>query len=191
MPVRAPIATASQLALVAAVAVHAALLPFIPVDRWAELRLKWPNDVLLGGAKLSGILLESVNSGSPRGLVVLLGIGVNVAISPSVEARQIASLGLGLDAISSLFEKLREEMPRWIARWDEGRGFSEIKNCWEMHAYGLDEPMNVNLNGQLIQGTFKGLTESGALLLQTEAQDTLTITAGEVFPGRIHDPRGE
>ena len=113
-------AIATQLSLVAGLSVHEAVARHLPSDQHPRLRLKWPNDVMLGAAKLAGILLESVASPTGRGLAVILGMGVNVSHAPPETERAVASLGLDASAVPQVFASLAASLSEWLGRWDEG-----------------------------------------------------------------------
>ena len=171
-------AQAPQLSFVAALALHDALCECAP-RLGPTLRLKWPNDLLLGGAKLAGILIEG--DGEP-GFAVAIGIGVNCASHPSATdhpATDLASAG-ALVKREQLFAALAPAMERRLAQWQRGQGFATTRADWLKRAAGLGEPIRVRLPERELSGRFEGLDESGRLLLATP--DGVTqVTAGEVF----------
>jgi BirA family transcriptional regulator, biotin operon repressor / biotin---[acetyl-CoA-carboxylase] ligase len=146
------------------------------------LRLKWPNDVLLGGAKLAGILIESVMAPKGGALSVAVGVGINAASAPQDTGRATATLGLGADGSAKAFDALARAFETWLARWDEGRAFTAIREAWLDHAHHRGEPINVRLNGELIEGRFQGVDERGALQLKTGAGVVITVNAGDIYP---------
>ncbi len=161
-----------DLAFVAALALSETLEKF-------DLRpqIKWPNDVLLEGAKISGLLLES-----EPGWVVL-GMGVNVAHAPTLPDRATTSLaaqGLSLTA-PELLDQFLPHLARWYAVWQE-QGLSALVQPWKQRAIGLGQPVNVRLApGQELSGTFTDLDKDGALLLSQPGQPLRRILAGDVF----------
>jgi BirA family biotin operon repressor/biotin-[acetyl-CoA-carboxylase] ligase len=176
-----PLAAAAGLSLVAAVAVGDMIRHFAPET--AAVRHKWPNDVLLGGGKVAGILLEA--SGAPQGLAdwVVIGCGVNLASHPEIEglpATDIAAAGGGIvearDALMVLLDSLR----RWRDRW-ETAGIAPVREHWLARARGLGEDIIVRLPREELRGRFDGLNESGALLLRLHDGTVRTISAGDVF----------
>ncbi len=140
---------------------------------------------MLGGAKLAGILLESLNSPKGKGLAVILGIGVNVAHAPSEMERPVASLGLERSAAPEVFASLAAALQSWLSRWNEGRGFAHIREAWRERALALNEPITVNLNGATIRGKFRGIDAAGALQLETEPGVVITVTAGDIYPDAL------
>ena len=182
---RVSTAVATQLSFVAALAVHDAVASHLPADHHPRLRLKWPNDVMLGGAKLAGILLESLASPKRKGLAVILGIGINVAHAPLEMERAVASLGLEPSALPQVFISLATALSKWLARWDEGRSFAVIREAWLDRALALNEPISVSLNGSAIRGRFTGVDAAGALQLETEPGVIITVTAGDIYPDAL------
>jgi BirA family transcriptional regulator, biotin operon repressor / biotin---[acetyl-CoA-carboxylase] ligase len=170
---------ATQLSFVAALSAHDAILPFLPPARRSALALKWPNDVMLDGAKIAGVLLESL-AAPAGGLAVILGTGINVSRSPEALARPVASLGLTQAEVWPVFMALSQALDRWMGLWDDGLGFPAIRAEWLARAYALQESVSVNLNGAFIRGRFRGVDPAGALQLETAPGVVVTITAGEI-----------
>ena len=175
-------AVATQLSLVAGISVHEAVAGHLPSAQHTRLRLKWPNDVMLGAAKLAGILLESVASQKGKGLAVILGMGVNVSHAPPETERAVASLGLEASAVPQVFAALAAALSEWLGRWDEGRGFPAIREAWLGRALALNKSISVNLNGSAIRGRFRGVDAAGALQLETKPGVVITVTAGDIYP---------
>jgi BirA family transcriptional regulator, biotin operon repressor / biotin---[acetyl-CoA-carboxylase] ligase len=173
-----PPAAAPQLSFVAALALHDAIVACAPVLGPA-LRLKWPNDLLIGQAKLAGILIEGANE--PE-FVVAVGIGVNCASHPAnaaYRATDLAAAGVQVQP-EQVFAALAGAMRRRLGQWQNGEGFAAIRADWLKRAAGLGLPIKVRLPERELSGRFEGLDESGRLLLAGE--DGITaITAGEVF----------
>jgi BirA family biotin operon repressor/biotin-[acetyl-CoA-carboxylase] ligase len=185
----------SQLPLVTAVATHAAIRPYVPTAR--SLTLKWPNDVLIDGAKVSGTLIEShrlirsteLGRWSAEALVV--GIGVNVAhypteglIYPATSLRQTGSAVERDQVISDLARALIEALELW-----RQHGFAPIRGAYLESAHGLGERITVRTSLDLdesISGVFEGINEDGALLLRLADGTVRHLVVGDVFFG---DPR--
>jgi BirA family biotin operon repressor/biotin-[acetyl-CoA-carboxylase] ligase len=169
-PSRAP---AAQLSYAAAVALAEALEPEAGAG---AVRLKWPNDVLLNGGKVSGILLEG---GADH---VVLGTGVNIATHPDavtgVRATSLSAEGVPA-SIESVLEAYLDRIAAWAARW-ETSGFAPVRDAWLARAVGIGEPIEVRLPAETIAGRFTGLDENGVLLLAT-AEGTRRFAAGDVF----------
>ena len=99
-------AVATQLSFVTALAAHEAIACHISPAQRPSLRLKWPNDVMLGGAKVAGILIESFASPRDGGLTIIAGIGINVSAAPADTGRPVTTLGLGPEACAPVFAAL-------------------------------------------------------------------------------------
>ncbi|MCX5493165.1 biotin--[acetyl-CoA-carboxylase] ligase [Kaistia dalseonensis] len=155
-----------------------------------RLRLKWPNDVLLDGAKLAGILLEAepVSGGK---LAVVIGIGVNVRATPAdlpYPAASLASLGVGLDA-PLLFRALSDAWASVERVWDGGRGFRALRRLWLDRAAGLGEDVAVRVGGEVFSGIFETIDDEGRLIIRSREGVIRTIAAGEVHFGAVASSR--
>lgn len=169
----APAREAGQFALLAAVALHQAASPHGPVQ------LRWPNDLLLEGAKVAGILTEA--SLRPGGALahVIFGIGVNLAHAPPVEGRETACLGP--IPPETFAQALLEALGEWLdiqAR----EGFAPIRAAWMRAGPPRGTPLSVRQGDSARQGRYEGLTEEGALRLMTE-EGLQTFHSGELGEG--------
>jgi BirA family transcriptional regulator, biotin operon repressor / biotin---[acetyl-CoA-carboxylase] ligase len=172
---------AAQLGFAAALAVGEAVLPLLPDG--AELAYKWPNDVLVGGRKISGILLESQAAGEGRIDWVVVGIGVNLASFPETSeypATSLAAAGAAPVAVEALLEAVARSFHFWYERWLEC-GFAPLRQAWLARARGLGQPIRVRLPQGESEGRFAGLDAEGALLLDIGTAQR-RIAAGDVFP---------
>lgn len=164
---------AATLALVAAVAVEEAVSVYLP----ARAKLKWPNDLLIGGAKVSGILLERADD------AVVIGIGVNLAHHPQGLDRPTTSLaahGVTPDPAEFL-ETLAEGFARWLARW-RGEGIAPVRARWLERAHPIGTALTASLpDGGAVDGLFQGLDADGALILRLADGTARVIHAGDVF----------
>jgi len=174
---------ATQLSFVAALAASDAIASELPAEQLGTLRLKWPNDVMLAGAKIAGILIESLAGPRGRGLAAIIGTGINVSSAPADTARPAAALKSGPADCARVFAALTQAFEIWLGRWNEGRGFANIREAWLARAHLPGEPVSVNLNGSSIRGTFRGVDERGALQLETPAGVVITLNAGDIYPG--------
>jgi BirA family biotin operon repressor/biotin-[acetyl-CoA-carboxylase] ligase len=168
-----------QLSFVAALAVHDAVVE-VAAHVAPFLAIKWPNDLLLAGAKFAGILIEGEGGETPA---LVIGIGVNCANHPvDVEypATDLAAAGAAVPP-PALFAALARTMQGRLAQWDWGGGFSAIRRDWLARAAGIGETVRVRLAQREVTGRFEALDESGGLLLRLPDGNTTTIAAGDVF----------
>ncbi|MBM3644692.1 MAG: biotin--[acetyl-CoA-carboxylase] ligase [Alphaproteobacteria bacterium] len=170
-PACAPI-RAAELGFVAALAVA----DLVPEGR--GVRVKWPNDVLVDGGKVAGILLETSVSGS--GLVdhVVAGIGVNVAEAPSAADMRYPAALLG-GTVETALQALAAALARRLAQWRRA-GFGAVRADWLERAGPVGGPVDVRLADELLTGRFAGLDEDGALLVETDA-GRRRIVSGELL----------
>lgn len=172
---------ASQLSLLAGVVLAELLAEHGPDD--LDLKLKWPNDVMIDGAKVAGILLES--AGDKAGCVahVIIGIGVNIAWSPADLDYPVTSLNAaGFTALSPkdwLFA-YASSLAIWLDRWQRG-GFAVVRDAWRARSYGLGGPIRLRLDREDVDGKFVDLTEAGALLIERADGSRRELTAGDVI----------
>ena len=176
----------AQLSFVAALAVHDAVAPLLP-EGSEELRLKWPNDLLLNGKKLGGILLESFTTpaqdGYPAKSWVVVGVGVNVEHAPAdTEIPAIFLKDAGVEIVSAKIV-LSRFIHHFIQRYDawDKKGFSAIQKDWMKAAHPKGTPIRARLMTETLHGTFAGLNADGACQVKLADGSARNITAGDVF----------
>lgn len=157
-----------QLSLVAGIAVHDAAAAGLAPEGRSGMRLKWPNDLMLAGAKASGILIESTLFGAEP--VAAIGIGINVAAPPGLGGRTTTALADHGDRRAPLevAGRLAADLSRWLVLWRRGEGFAAVREAWLERAGPIGEPMTVNAGGGPLAGTFAGLDAEGALLVRAQ-----------------------
>jgi BirA family biotin operon repressor/biotin-[acetyl-CoA-carboxylase] ligase len=169
-----------ELGFVAGVALLSALREILGDD--PRLGLKWPNDILFDGAKLSGILLES--SLVPGGRIACVaGFGVNCRSHPATlpyAATDLATIGTILDAAEDVLPRLSDAMTEMLQVWASGRGFAKIRAHWLKRALGLGEPIRVMLGSTNLSGVFQTIDSRGRLILG-EGMNSRAIEAGDVY----------
>jgi BirA family transcriptional regulator, biotin operon repressor / biotin---[acetyl-CoA-carboxylase] ligase len=177
----APAEAAPELSFVTALVLHDAVVNCAPALK-PTLTLKWPNDLLLGGAKLAGILIEGERAA--YGLAVAIGIGVNCLHHPVETAYAATDLKTaGFDVTpDALFEALSAAMVHRLAQWRRGAGFGSIRADWISRAAGMETDIRVRLPGSELVGRGEGLDDRGRLLLRLSDGSLQAIAAGDVFP---------
>ncbi len=144
-------------------------------------RCKWPNDVLVGGKKIAGILLESEASGAGVAWLIV-GIGINIVNHPDgteTPATSLAALGTDTTPGAVLGELCRHFL-RWYAMWHD-RGFAPLREAWLARADRLGGDIRVRYGATETHGRFVDLDASGALVLEN-GEGRRHISAGAVFP---------
>lgn len=176
------VAEGAVLSFVAALAVADTLAEF--ASDTADITLKWPNDVLFNGKKISGILLESSTGTLGRLNWLVIGVGINLAHFPRQTAYPATSLQAeGVDAsnIEAVFEHLATHMADWLSRWRD-EGFLSIRSAWMARAAFLGQRITISPDGEAREGKFCGLSDDGALMLKMDDGQTYEVPAGDVFP---------
>jgi BirA family biotin operon repressor/biotin-[acetyl-CoA-carboxylase] ligase len=174
-------ADAAQLGFVAALGLGEALLAL--TGPGFRLSYKWPNDLLAGGRKLAGILLESETGAGERVDFVVIGAGTNLAFKPEdVEypATSLAEQGFPEITPAPLLEGFARHFAEWALRWHT-EGFAPVREAWLARASGIGEDIRVRLERSTLTGRFHDLDQDGALLLDA-AEGHHRIAAGEIFP---------
>lgn len=163
------------LAMVGAVALADAVQG---LTRFGErLRIKWPNDLMLDGAKLAGILMERIEA------VVVMGFGVNLAHAPDLKDRRTVALA---DAGSSvtpgeLVTALADAVAVWLTRW-RAEGVAAIRQAWLANSYHEGTPIRTHHpDGRWIEGRFGGITADGALIVECADGERAILHAADVF----------
>lgn len=162
------------LALVAANAVHALVAPLCE----GQARIKWPNDILVDGAKIAGILLERA------GHAIVVGIGVNVTGHPVGLDRPVTSLaaqGANDATAQALYDRLAQLFAHWLSIW-RAQGLDPIRTHWLLNAHPTGTPMRViQPDGGQVEGTFDTLDRQGMLILRLANGDSRAIHAGDII----------
>ncbi len=153
----------------------------------AGLRLKWPNDVLLGNAKLAGILIERGTGAGADWLVI--GFGANLVDAPALPDREtacLAELGPAPDALA-VAERLLDALDGWQSLWRRD-GFEAIRAAWLDRAHPVGTVLAVDLQGIRRSGVFAGLAPDGALLLSVDGRQERIDTGEILLPCHAEGP---
>ena len=182
---RKPPAEAAQVTFVAALAVADLIDAFAPPSL---VTIKWPNDVILAGDKVSGVLVES-GAHQTGGLWLAVGIGVNLAHAPQATERPATALVHHLrgdvavpPTVEAAAATLAEAFAVWMERW-ETLGFQPILDAWQARTSGLDGPAVARLGRETVEGRAEGVAPDGALKLRLADGSLRLISAGDVFFG--------
>ncbi len=164
---------AGQLAFVAALAAGEAVRETLPTGQ--TLNYKWPNDLMLDGAKLGGILIEGARD------LFAIGIGINLAHAPDgLQAASLAQAGGSLSP-DTVAAGVCCAFHRWHGIW-AAEGFAPLRTAWLCHAHRLNEPIEARFpDGTSAAGLFADIDRDGALVLLRQDGSTRTIATGEVF----------
>jgi BirA family biotin operon repressor/biotin-[acetyl-CoA-carboxylase] ligase len=153
-----------------------AVVDIVPEGR--DVRVKWPNDVLVDGGKVAGILPESSIDQDGQAEHVVLGIGVNVGFAPQLPEMRYPGAALG-GTVEAALEKLAMALAVRMAQWRR-EGFAAVRSAWLAQAGPLGLDVDVKLGEELVRGRFAGMDRDGALLLDTPAGPR-KIVAGELL----------
>lgn len=172
------IGQAGQFSFLTAVALNRTLSEML--DERHAVQNKWPNDILIDGKKIAGILLESVIEGG-RFAALILGIGVNVASCPE-DRVSLSSLGATDETAESVLQALLANLAEVLSEYERD-GFAPLREEWLDYALNLHKHIKVRLPSATLEGVFEGLEPDGALRLRLDQGDIKVIHSGEVFFG--------
>jgi BirA family transcriptional regulator, biotin operon repressor / biotin---[acetyl-CoA-carboxylase] ligase len=173
---------AAQLGFAASLAVAEAASYVLPPG--ASVTCKWPNDVLVDGAKVAGILMESRAGGAGALEWLVLGIGVNLVSHPAGTehpATSLAAKGAGTVSADTFLAALAERLLAWYEAWRRPDGFAAVRAAWLARAHGLGQAIRVRLPERDIAGRFAGLDATGQLVLDAP-EGRVHIAAADIFP---------
>lgn len=173
-----PVRRAAEIAFVAAVAAHEMARGIAPPH---EARCKWPNDLLVDGRKIAGILAEAAARPNGETDFVVLGCGINVVHHPTDSrwpATSFAALGVRIST-NDVLSALAAALARWLAVWRKD-GFEAIRAAWSQRSFEIGRPMALDLGQSKIAGGFAGIDSTGGLLLDLAGGRRETISYGEV-----------
>lgn len=167
-----PAPRAAELGFVASLAVA----DIVPAGR--SVRVKWPNDVLVDGGKIAGILLESATGQTGIVQHVVAGIGINVGFAPQLPEMRYPGAALG-GTVEFALEKFATAFAARLAEWRR-EGFATVRSNWLAKAGPIGADVDVKLGDELVRGRFNGVDGGGALLLETESGPR-RIVSGELL----------
>lgn len=168
------------LPLVCAVAVRTAIASLVE-GRKHKVEIKWPNDILVNGAKISGMLVEAGHQSNHLELVI--GCGINLLAHPldtPYPATNLKELGVEVSPSQMLFH-LASNFDETLKIWNRGSGHAAILELWTEQARGIGEKTIVNLPDKQLEGVFEGINANGVLLLREPSGKLNEISAGDIF----------
>lgn len=170
-----------ELPFVAALAAHRAVRR-VAGGGVRAIGIKWPNDLMIGGRKVAGILLESSRTPDGR-TAVAVGIGINCKHHPlGTETPATSLLAEGVDVFPEvLFAELGRAFAEVYAIWDNGRNFAAVRQAWLDAAIGIGGPVRVRLVDGEDRGIFEAIDEAGLLVLARADGTRRSVSAGDVF----------
>jgi len=184
-----PIKELSQLSFIAAVAVLEALEPLLSEHR---LQCKWPNDILLSGKKVGGILLESFSTakaGEKGKPWVVVGVGVNVdSFPPRTEFPATCLRDAGVELVSAkiILSRFVHHFIECYNEWDI-KGFAPCRRRWLKNAWGMKQQLVARLPSGEVTGYAEGIDLNGSLVLQLENGKKQQIYAADIFPADMQE----
>lgn len=171
----------SQLSLVIGLAVHRALKKLIPAEH--HIAVKWPNDLLINGKKIAGILIETDSDPRSNKIVCYIGIGLNRLSSPDNATYPTCALldfNSNPPSVLELQTLVLEEIGPLLSLWIE-KGLQEIREEWLWAAYGLGKPVSAKIeNGFVLYGRFVSLSLEGALIIEDDDQHQHTVLNSDI-----------
>jgi len=150
-----------------------------------NLGLKWPNDVLVHGAKIAGILLETIKTHNRQYLII--GIGLNIDNHPCDIDRDTTSMSAivsQVPEVSHMLDVIMSSFEHYFALW-QAQGFLPIRHLWLQKIYNPKHVMTVNDGRNRISGIFQDIDLNGAIRLKLASGQIYTLSAGEVFFGHV------
>ena len=173
-----PLSDGGLWSLLSAVALAEAVATILPDP--SALRLKWPNDLMLNGAKLAGILLDSAADGDGRFASLVIGLGLNIATKPDLSDRTPGCLADVMPPPTPDFMagRLLDRLGHWIAI-QESAGFAPVRAAWLSRGPEIGAAMRLLHGPNEIIGAFAGLAEDGGILITTNGA-TRPYAAGEI-----------
>lgn len=173
-------AVVAQLSFAVALSVFDLIAPYLKGD---DLRLKWPNDVLVNGRKISGILLESSATPDNNLAWLIVGVGVNIAKVPGAVGEtgtSLHDLGASDAGVDKCLVEFTGHFWHWLQCW-RSAGFAPIRAAWLERCGGMGQPLRVRVGREQFDGRFENLDGDGALIVELPNGDLRRVTAGEVF----------
>lgn len=175
------IALIPQLTYVASLAAMNTIQDLLPED--CEISLKWPNDVLINGKKIAGILLESFMVPDDDQRWVAVGVGMNVEESPGdvlFPATSLKEEGVEIISAKIVLSRYVHCFVEAYNQWSR-KGFTSIRRQWNSAAWSIGNQVRISLPHEEIEGVFKNIDLDGGLVIQISPTKKRVIHAGDMF----------
>lgn len=174
-----------QVVYVCALSVLKAIRAVVGDD--AQLKLKWPNDVLLNGCKVSGTLLEAKVRGNGRPEYIVAGTGINVVAHPDgsdlrYPASDLRAQGFAHAQRDSIIARLRPSLESELERWLK-HGFDPVRQDYHANAFGLNTVLRVGLTpnkSDYHEGVYEGIDANGSMMLRVGGE-VMLLNSGDVL----------
>lgn len=170
------LASLSVLPYLIGLAVHDSVAKYVHYD---PVQLKWPNDVLVGGKKIAGVLIEKDSNSD----AVVVGIGLNIAVAPKVPDYPTCALAHFIPLPPSRDQMLKAALDgigKYIAVFNK-IGPREIYNMWNQQAYKLGQEISIKSGGHAYTGIFKGVNNSGELVMEGAKGEQLFSSVDQIM----------
>lgn len=185
---------AAQISFVTAVAMGEVIGALLPNS--LSFCYKWPNDILVEGRKLAGILLESEGQAKSLTDWLIIGVGVNVLSHPTGQnmlTTDLRELGIKNPEREKILQAFSFSFFEWLERW-ERTGFECVRQAWLKMACGIGESIRTSINtakgNKEIVGKFIDIDAQGALIIELNKNEFYRVMAGEVFfQSHFHDDK--
>lgn len=163
----------SQLSFVTAIAVYKTISS-LPSGSKNNIKLKWPNDILINNKKVSGMILETLNHN-----FLSIGIGINIIDSPTNIDQVTTNLvdeNIEAPEIEELLNLVMINFDKYFALW-KAEGFSKIRQFWLKRAYNIKERITVNYSNVKVTGIFTGIDHNGGMQILLDSGEVITLFA--------------
>lgn len=172
----------TELPFLTSIVLKEAISEFMDMSKTLEnITLKWPNDVLLKGRKVSGILIESI---CIKGITyVIIGVGINTHFSPdipNVPTTSLLSEGGILNDLDNFITKVVDKFYFFYSKWIEEFSFNNLKTRWLKSAHNLNKPLTLDNGIQRFSGIFRGIDNKGKICIELRNQNLLSFSSGKI-----------
>ena len=147
-----------------------------------DIKLKWPNDILINGKKVGGILLESISLLNKN--YVVIGMGINIIEAPgnvSFPSTSLYDEGIMLESYDELLDLVMNKFDMLYKRWVEDNNFNRTRKDWMRRAYNINKVITIDDGNRRLSGIFKEIDLDGSICIQLASGQLYNLTAGDVL----------